>query len=172
MGAASANVTVKANFTFNESFGNFGSVVPISLNWAGVNVPFVAGASGDNTYQNCYAASLTVTAGTPVLVNLTNGSSIKNPDGSFAVFGDIVALGLLNNSATTGQFMTIGGGTNDVTSIWGASGTEIIMPGGMMVKTAPKNGNAFVVTATTACVLQIVVAAGTSVPFDLFVLGH
>lgn len=168
MPASTGSAVLTASATFNEAFGNFGTDALV-LKTPGLNASLTVG-SGANQFNNCYAASLTITSGTPVELNLTNGSSLKNPDGTFAVFTDIVFLYIFNGG-TTGQSITIGAGTTPVTSIWGSTGTEIILPGAYMVKAAFLAAG-FAVTASTACELQLTVAAGTNVPYDIMILGH
>lgn len=171
MAANSANITLQARADFLETgFGNFAPTAgnPIPVVFAGYNKTFSAGA-GALQYNHCYAASLSVTSGTPLVLDL-NGGTLKDPDGTVIVATDIVALLILNTTAGGGGTLTVGGGTNDVASIWGASGTEIILPGGLSLK-AIAAAAGFTVTPSTAHDLQFVASAGT-VTFDVFILMH
>ncbi len=163
---------VVSNITpqFTKSFGTtFGTAVPINLAALGVNVSFVSGTGAINTYQTCYAATLTLST-SPTSLNLTSGA-LTQPDGTAAVFADIVCM-VMRNNGTAGQTVTVGGGSNAMSTIWGATGTEKILPGAnnYMLKLAPFV-TGFVVTASTADILTVVAASGTPT-LDIVLLGH
>jgi len=170
MPAGSSSIVANITSAFVASFGaTFGTTVPINLAALGINVNFTNGTGAINTYQNLYAATLTLST-TPTVLNLAN-ASLKNPDQTTITMADIVLIAFRNNG-TAGQNVTIGGGTNAVSTIWGATGTEIILPGTncFSFKSAPL-ATGFVVTVTTACNLSIVAAAGTPT-LDLIIFGH
>lgn len=153
---------------FLESgFGSFAPAggVPINVSGGAVNFSYTAG-SGAKQFLNCYAASLSVTNGTPLVLNL-NGGALTNPDGTVIALADILAILVIHKSASGN--LTVGAGTDPVASIWG-TGTEIILPGGFSCKGC-QDASGFAVTASTAMNLQFVASAGT-ILFDIFILGH
>jgi hypothetical protein len=124
-------------------------------------VPLTPG-TGAGGFQNLYEAGLSVPSGSPVSVNLTDGS-ISMPDGTAAVFTDIVLLVVRNNGAAV---LTVGGGTAAVTSI----GTITVNPGATVaILCATATG--YAVTATTACVVKFTSASGT-LAVDVMIAGH
>lgn len=154
---------------FLESgFGSFAPAAgfPINLTYPGVNLQYTGG-NGAGQFNNIYAASLSVTNGTPLLLDL-NGGTLKNPDQSVIAATDILGLVVVHKSVAGN--LTLGGGSNDISTIWGASGTEIILPGGFSAKGCSL-ATGFVVTPSTAHILQIVASAGT-INFDIAIIGH
>lgn len=141
----------------------------------------VAGATGSLTYnQNvsqalavgnaagqankAYQAALTVTSGTPLVVDL---ASLTDANGATITFAHVTTVIITNGSTTTGQDLTIGAGTNPLSvNITGVASAN----GGFMISHNPAVG--YVYNSSTAHTIQIVVAAGTSVPLTITILGR
>jgi hypothetical protein len=170
MSLTSGQLLLQANFnTADPLGGTLGSVnIPTDFNGSssGLVIALTPGA-GSYQYQNLYAGGQSVVSGTPLLLNLTNGS-LKMPDGSATNFADIGLLLVRNNGTAN---LTMGGGSNAVTSILGATGTITIPPGAIIPLINLANSAYWTVTNSTANILQFVAASGT-VPFDLILAGH
>lgn len=140
----------------------------LTFTFGGLNQAFTLG-SGAAQFNTAYLADRTVTNGTPDVLNLTSG--LTDLDGNaIAAFADIVAFGVRNNSTTTGQILSVGGGTDPVVTIWGA-GPIIVPPGGCAVFINPGVAG-YAITTTTADRINVTVAAGTAVSYTPFILGH
>lgn len=165
MSVQSGTTLLQANFNLLKSLGGTFGSTNIAANFGGsnqgVNVQFTPGA-GANQFNNVYEAGLSVASGSPVSVNLTDGSALM-PDGAASNFADIVLLVIRNNGAAV---LTVGGGTNAVTSI----GTILVNPGATVVVLCPL-ATGYPVTATTACVLKFASATGT-LAVDVMAVGH
>lgn len=114
------------------------------------------------------AQAITITSGTPVTINV--GTAL-DPSGTAAAMVHVCGFILINSSTTTGQDMTIGGGTNPV---WGATPASSLYDaqanGGIALGLAPNPG--YHVTASSADTFTIIVAAGTSVAGQIVILGR
>lgn len=110
---ASLNLTFGLTSTFGG--GSFGT--PSFLASLVKLFSFGSTGNGANKFRVGYVADRTVTTGTPDVLDLTNGSLLE-PDGiTPATFRDVLMLGIYNNSTTTGQIITAGGGANDLPTI-------------------------------------------------------
>ena len=65
------------------------------------------------TASKVYSAAFTVTAGTPLLIDLT---SVIDPLGASLTFASVTGLMVTNDSTTAGQDFTLFGGTNPLYS--------------------------------------------------------
>lgn len=169
MAATGAAISVAFNSSNNLNLGtNLGNqAFNANAAFAATFATIGAGAGGFNTL---YMADLTVTAASPVSLDLIG--SLKQPDGSSsAVFADICAILIINRSTTTGQNLLIGGGSNDVTTIWGSTGVQTLLPG-MVFLLGGAVATGYALVASTADLLKIDVAAGTAVPFTIAIIGH
>jgi hypothetical protein len=162
----SGSVLLQANFSLTQALGGtFGSTgIAANFNGSsqGLTVQLTPG-SGVNQFQNIYAGGQSVPSGSPVSLNLTDGS-LKMPDGSATNFADIEALVIRNNGAAV---LTVGGGTAAVTSI----GSITVNPGASAVLIASASGSPYTVTASTANVVKLTSASGT-LAVDVMIVGH
>lgn len=126
--------------------------------------PTIAASSAAGGADLVYATAGTVTSGTPVVIDLTTG--LTDPLGVALVFAHVVAIMVTNDSTTVGQTLTVGGGTNPILA---SESDPVQANGGGFVVVAPNPG--FTVDSTHKT-LQVLVAAGTSVPYKLTVLGR
>ena len=109
-----------------------------------------------------------VTSGTPVDYNLSN-SSLENAFGEGIAFASIVYLFLRNTSSS--GVLTLGAGTNPITSFWAASGDGIkVQPGGEISFRATGT-SAYAVTASTADILRVTSSSGT-INYHLVMVGR
>lgn len=170
MPSTGASLSVGLQVNNNLALGNVGGNVSFNAQLVQALSSLTKG-SGANQFNAAYLADRTVSNGTPDTIDL-NAGTIKEPDGVTAVsLTDIILLAILNRSTTAGQNLQVGGGTNDITTILGASGVITIFPGGLLLLTNP-NASGYGITASTADILDINVAAGTSVPYSIAILGH
>lgn len=83
---------------------------------------------------------------------------------------EITWIVLYNKSSTSGEYITVGAGSNPVTSLWGASGDAIVVgPGGLLVIGSPIDG--YGTTAGTADIVTITPATGT-ISVDYILIGR
>lgn len=127
MPVTTAGINFAMNMALNEALGSFGGTTPLSevftkiFQWTGTG-------SGAGQFNAGYSKDRTVTNGTPDVFHLTDGS-LYQPDGvTAAKFNDVLAFGIYAGG-TSGQDLTVGGGTNAFTGILGATGTQIIKAG-------------------------------------------
>lgn len=128
-----------------------------STTWA----PTVGTAVGN--VNLLYSAAQTVTNGTPLVLDLT---SLTDPNGNAVVFAHVQAIVVTNNSIVAGQDLTIGGGTNPLSTDLHTAQAN----GGAAAIIAPNPGFAVVGSSTNN--LKVVVAAGTTVPFSISIYGR
>lgn len=120
--------------------------------------------SGAGQVNKTYSSAFTVTSGSPLVLDLTTG--LVDPLGNALVFSEVSAILISNDSTTAGQDFTIGGGTNPLF----ASAPNIVAANGgaWMIL----NPTAQITVDSTHKTVQISVAAGTSVPGKITVIGH
>jgi hypothetical protein len=162
MPLTSATICTLAQIAVPKTIGNFLSG-SLSLAFGG-SAAFASGSIANQANQ-VYAGTRTVTSGTPDSIDT---QSLLQPDGSAFAATDIVAIGIKNNG-TAGQILTVGGGSTPVVSAWVT--TLVIPPGAQVVITNPAAAG-YAINASTAHLIQVVVAAGTAVPYDIFILSH
>lgn len=122
-----------------------------------------------NQIDRCIAVNFTVTSGTPYTFNVSTG---LDPSGVAAGLVHVSGFIVINQSAVGGQDMTIGGGTHPVLGATPASSLyDAQANGGVACAWAPQPGWGPVVVSTNDTI-TITVAAGTSVPGQLLVLGR
>lgn len=108
-----------------------------------------------------YSAAFTVDTGTPITIDLTTAA---DPQGNAQNFGTVYDIIIENSSSTTGQIMTLFGGSNGLV----ATGTLLLNPGGAIAYTG---GSVGITVDSTHKLIQISVAAGTGVAGRITVLG-
>lgn len=163
MSVTSATVNANAQIHIPKSFGNFASALDLVLNFAAP--ASLASGSGAAQFAHCYITSASIVSGSPLVIDVTG--SLVEPDGTTFVVTDIVAI-LVKNNGTTGQIITMGGGSNPVVSF--VSANAIIPPGATMIFFNPA-ASGYAVNASTAHTLQFANASGTAV-VDIAILGH
>lgn len=111
-----------------------------------------------------------VTNGAPDTIDLAG--SLTDVFGNALTFAKVTAIIVSNRSTTAAEIMTIGAGTNPLLNWVIATGDGVkIGPGGLFMQVDPSLAG-YAVTAGTGDVLQISVAAGTAVPYDMVVIGR
>lgn len=126
-------------------------------------------ANGTAASQNdvVFSGSASISTATALDVR---GSLSSVLTGDAANFVELTALVLKNNSSTAGQYVSVGGGSNPVTSLWDASGDAArVGPGGLLVLTSPIDG--FATTAGTADTITLTPATGT-ISVDYLLVGR
>lgn len=109
-----------------------------------------------NKQDKIASGSTSVAAGVPVSLDLAGG--LTDVDGDAITFADVTRLYVEYESGT--GTLVIGGGSNDVSTLWLATGDGCsIGPGGAFLWESPENGAA--VTAGTADLLRFVSGSGT-----------
>lgn len=159
----SASVNIRATLTNSASAPQ--APVGSSLNHT-PNINLVAGVAAGNV--NCtISKAFTVTNGSPLVINV---SSALDPIGNAAVMVHVIAVLVENDSVTTGQDFTVGGGTDPVmgTDQFTVQSNSTGQGGaGFVCNTSP----GYVYNVSTANSVTITVAAGTAVPGRITILG-
>jgi hypothetical protein len=154
----SITLQIKATLTAGAVPAPIGSLVSHAPTFS-----LAAGNSAGNV-DRCYSASFTITTGTPLTINV---ASAFDPLGSALGMIHVTSVLVENDSATAGQDMTIGGGANPVLGTYlGIAQAN----GGVDFSCNPNPG--FTVAGGSADTLTITVAAGTSVPGKITILGR
>lgn len=145
------------------------TTVDVGVGGVGI-VPTVGAAAGN--ISSVYAIGPTtgglVTSGTPLVLDMT---SLTDPDGNAINFARVQGIFLENLSTTTGQIITLTGGT--MNPLFADSYTAQPNLDGVSAGTVgtwqPYPGFAVSGGAKT---IKITVAAGTAVPFALSIVGN
>lgn len=97
------------------------------------------------------------------LVSVTDPSQVVN-------FPIVTGLIIRNRSTTSGQYLTVGAGSNPWITWLGASGDAVrVGPGGLLVLVSPVDG--YATTEDTGDVLTVTPATGT-ISYDIAILGR
>lgn len=137
-------------------------VVNASINHT-VSLSLPVGTSaGDVNIE--YYRPIAVSVGTPLVLDLTN---LTDPLGNSISMSVVTAILLSNESTTTGQDLTLGGGTHP---LFAAMPVPAQAGGGAVGVLAPASG--FAVVSGTSNTLQVTAAAGSGVPGRLTILGR
>jgi hypothetical protein len=110
-----------------------------------------------------YSADFTVTSGSPLSLDL---SSIADAAGNVVTFGHITHFLAENRSTNTAEIMSLFGGTNGVFT---ADPKPLQANGGLSFMANPNPG---VTIDGTHKIVTVTVAAGTSVPGRLTIIGR
>lgn len=95
--------------------------------------------------------------------------SLLDVFGQTLTFGEIKGIYIYNRSTTTGQNLTVGGGSNPFITWLGTSGDEVVIgPSGALLLWNPKDG--YEVTAATGDILTIDSGAA-SITYDIIIVG-
>lgn len=131
--------------------------------------PLTDGA-GANQIQQVFADTRTLAASASESLDLAG--SLTNAFGATITLTKVKALIIRAAAGNTNDVVVGGAASNAVASIFGATtGTLNVKPGGAMVLIAP-DANGYAVTATTADLLKIANSgSGTSVSYDIIILG-
>lgn len=123
--------------------------------------------TGANQLQTLHFRSYS--SSTAVVIDLADGDSPTDPSETVAL-PEVVAIIVKNRSTTTGQYLSIGAGTEPIASCWGTAGdVGRCGPGGLFVLSSPVDG--FSTTDNVADKITITPATGT-IAFDVMVLGR
>jgi hypothetical protein len=124
-----------------------------------------ANGTGSNKVDSVFSARFTGTQAIDL-----RGSLTSVLDGSVVNFPIVTGIFLANLSVTTGESLTIGGGSNPFISWLIATGDGLKCgPSGMFVLTSPIDG--YATTAATADILTVTAAAG-SPQWDVMIVGR
>lgn len=126
----------------------------------------LASGTGSGSADREFHDSRTLTTGATEDLDLAGG--LTDPLGNTLTFATIKAIVVLAASGNTTN-LTLGNGTNAWVGPWGATGTEVVKPGGLYVNVAP--GTGWTVTASTADILKVANAAGASATYRIVLLG-
>lgn len=126
-----------------------------------------ANGTGASQSDVVFSGSASISTATALDVR---GSLNSVLTGDAANFVELTALVLKNNSSTAGQYVTVGAGSNPVSSLWAASGdAAIVGPGGLLVLTSPIDG--YATSAGTADTITLTPATGT-ISVDYILVGR
>lgn len=156
-----------ADFPERDSSSTFGSGVVNAPHKADITETYASGTSDDQV-DRVWSTDDSVENGTPDTFDLA-GSLTSKADGTTTItFTEITHI-ILQHTSGTGN-LSLGAGSNPVSTIWGASGDAVVIgPGGLFVWSSPTNGAA--VTAGTGDILTISSSSGT-IGYSLMVVGR
>jgi hypothetical protein len=123
----------------------------------------VVGASAGQV-NKAYSSPFTVSNGSPLVLDLNTG--LTDPLGNALVFTKVAAILISNDSTTTGEDFTLGGGTNP---LFTTAPNIVAAKGGAYLIVNPV---AQITVDSTHKTIQIAVAAGTNVPGKITVIGQ
>jgi len=154
----SASVQLKCQLTAGAS----PAVVTSQVNHQ-PNIAIGTGNTAGNV-DRCFSESFTVTAGTPLTINV---SSATDPIGSALGMVHVTSVVVENDSTTAGQDFTVGAGTHPVL---GTDQGTAQANGGVFCVLNPNPG--YSVVSGTSDTLQISVASGTNVAGKITIFGR
>lgn len=159
MSTALTTPQIAASIIANLASGNPPAKATCAVNDATTIIPVVG--TSTNNVNLCYSATRTVTSGSPDVLDLT---ALTDPLGNALNFAVVRTVKITNNGST-GQTITVGGGTNP---LFASESEPIQALGGVHLTDHPDGGLA---VSGTVKNLQISVAAGTSVSYTITILG-
>jgi len=128
-----------------------------------------ANGTTNNTMDVIHSGSLSIASGVPATLDC-RGVLTSVLTGDAVVFAEITWLILYNKSSTSGEYLTIGAGSNPVVALWAATGDAAICgPGGMYIQGSPIDG--FATVAGTGDIITITAATGT-IAVDYILIGR
>lgn len=155
-----ASPTIQANFGGNLASLNTALQTPSPITGI-TNFKLGVGNTSSST-DGFYSADLSVTAGTPGAINLT--APLVDPQGYSLSVARVVGFMIRNKSTTTGQTLSLGGGT---TPVFAALPSFLaIGPGGTFMFTTPMDGSA-TITAGTNNLLQVIASTGATIAYTI-----
>jgi len=154
----SASVQLKCQLTAGAS----PAVVTSQVNHQ-PNIAIGTGNTAGNV-DRCFSESFTVTAGTPLTINV---SSATDPIGSALGMVHVTSVVVENDSTTAGQDFTVGAGTHPVL---GTDQGTAQANGGVFCVLNPNPG--YSVVSGTSDTLQVSVASGTNVAGKITIFGR
>lgn len=125
--------------------------------------------TSSNQVDAVHSGRVSVVSGVPATIDVRGGlASVLTGDA--ISFVEICWILLRNRSSTSGEYVTVGAGSNPVAGCWGAAGDAgVCGPGGLLVLGSPIDG--FGTTAGTADIITITAATGTIV-IDYLIVGR
>jgi hypothetical protein len=164
-----STLTARVGLTLAATLENDLSVVtasaPISLN---KSLPFTNGTA-INQADRLYSARHSIASGTPLALDLAG--TLENPLGETVTFAKVLGIIVVNNSTTAAEILTVGAGSNPISTWVAASGDGVqVGPNGFMANVNPSLAG-FAVTGGTADILTITSASGT-ISTDIYILGR
>jgi hypothetical protein len=165
-----SQVNMASTLNWQGDFGQLGTPnIPLLF---GGQIQFANGAgSGDGQANNLTGGTLSITSGTPVVLDL---NSLLNPDGSACSFADLLLVAFWNYSTTAGQDLVVGGGTDPVVSIWGSGNLTVLanLDGTASAMFCTTAATGWAIDSSTAHTFRLEVAAGTGVQIAYAFVGH
>lgn len=133
------------------------------------NFQFTNG-TGANQIQSVYSASRTIALSSSE--NLDLAGVLLDAFGAAITFTKVKAIVIFAYAANTNDVVVGGVGANGFVSPFGSNADKVnVKPGGIFVLIAP-DINGYAVTATTADLLKVANSgAGTSVTYDIVIMG-
>ncbi len=163
-------LTSSLKVTFSATLQNAGTLSTASVPIAHGYTLSLPNGTIINTADKVYQARRTVTTGTPDTMDLAG--ALTDPLGAAVTFAEIVGIIIENKSVLPAEILTIGGNASPFSAWLGAAThTLVVGPGGLFTLFNPALA-AYVVTAGTADMLQVAVASGTGVEYDITLVGR
>lgn len=162
MSTLMSNPSINTRISCNLSSGAAPAVTSTAVAQSAAGNPPVGTSAG--SVNRCISLSTTVTNGTPLTVDVLTAA---DPNGNTAGIAHVTHVMVTNLSTTSGQDLTIGGGTHPVL---GSDQYTAQANGGSVLVQNPNPGYAAV--SSSSDTLTITVAAGTAVPLQITIFGR
>lgn len=115
-----------------------------------------------------YTASRTLAGGANESLDL-NGTTLLDSFGTALALTKIKGI-IIQSRDSNAQNLTVANVANSVSTIFGATYSLVLQPGEFLAKVTNSNAG-YVVTPTTADLINIAAAAGASVTYDIIIIG-
>lgn len=160
--STSISVTLKATYTNVLDIGN------AVANFTKTFSDKLTDGTGLDNADLIFWDTRTVTNGTPDDLDLAGG--LTDAFGNTLTFVKVKGIMIVNNSATAGEILTLGGDANGfINWLNPATATQKVGPGGVLQLHLPSAAG-YAVTAATGDILQIAADAG-SISYDIILIG-
>lgn len=147
----------------------FGAVQAVTAPHVGEYTGKYFSGTGAEKVNRVWSGSFSSSVAVPLDLRGTALKSLADA-GTAVTFPIVMGFLVKNRSTTTGQYLTVGGGSNPFISWLTATGDGVLVgPGGFHCIWSPIDG--YATTEDTGDILTITPATGT-IPFDVLLLGR
>lgn len=162
-----ASIDLQVHVPERKSGIGLGAASESFLNHVFSYISKVENGTGANKVGAVYSAYVSSAIAT---THDLRGSLLSVLDGSVVNFPIIIGMFIKNRSSTSGQYLTVGGGSNPWSTWLGTAGDEIkVGPSGFHALYSPIDG--YATTAGTGDVLTVTPATGT-IAYDIALIGR
>lgn len=167
--SATGNIAVGYGYTSTAAGGTAGTLTETFPPQNFIN-PFLSSGVGAGQMDTPYSTSGTFTASTPVTLTLSALPGLNG--GTAKAIVKLKAVLVINGAAAgSGQTITVGpGASHGCPFLTGASGTNVVEPGGISLWAAPDLAGLGTITASSNDQLKFDPGTGTA-PYTIVIFG-